>query len=79
MVQSELEEVVAALEEERAMDQSSYADCFRFSRNKIALRTFTGIALQMWQQLTGINFISYCAHMAISCLSSSTSLSRLSS
>ncbi|EIW53905.1 AmMst-1 [Trametes versicolor FP-101664 SS1] len=59
VVQSELEEIAAALEEEREMDQSSYADCFRFTRNKIALRTLTGIALQAWQQLTGINFISY--------------------
>lgn len=62
VVQSELEEIAAALEEEREMDQSSYADCFRFTRNKIALRTLTGIALQAWQQLTGINFISYCMY-----------------
>ncbi|KAH9856832.1 AmMst-1 [Lenzites betulinus] len=59
VVQNELRDIVAALEEEREINQSSYADCFRFTRNKIALRTLTGIALQAWQQLTGINFISY--------------------
>ncbi|KAI0628433.1 AmMst-1 [Trametes polyzona] len=58
-VQSELEDIVVALEAEREVDHGSYADCFRFTRNKIALRTLTGIALQAWQQLTGINFISY--------------------
>ncbi|KAI0628428.1 AmMst-1 [Trametes polyzona] len=56
---SEIEDIVAALNSEREMGQSSYIDCFRSSRNKIALRTFTGIALQAWQQLTGVNFISY--------------------
>lgn len=59
-VQSEIEEIVAALNSERGMGQSSYVDCFRSTRNKIALRTATGIALQAWQQLTGVNFISYC-------------------
>ncbi|OJT12164.1 hypothetical protein TRAPUB_11274 [Trametes pubescens] len=58
-VQSEIADIVAALESEREMGQSSYVDCFRSTRNKIALRTFTGIALQAWQQLTGVNFISY--------------------
>lgn len=59
-VQGEIADIVAALESEREMGQSSYVDCFRSTRNKIALRTFTGIALQAWQQLTGVNFISYC-------------------
>lgn len=59
-VQGEIADIVAALESEREIGQSSYVDCFRFTRNKIALRTFTGIALQAWQQLTGVNFISYC-------------------
>ncbi|KAH9856813.1 AmMst-1 [Lenzites betulinus] len=58
-VQREIEEIVAALNSERGMGQSSYVDCFRSTRNKIALRTATGIALQAWQQLTGVNFISY--------------------
>lgn len=59
-MQGEIADIVAALENEREMGQSSYVDCFRSTRNKIALRTFTGIALQAWQQLTGVNFISYC-------------------
>ncbi|KAI0359444.1 AmMst-1 [Trametes cingulata] len=59
VVQAELSDIVAALNEELEIGQSSYADCFRFTRNKIALRTLTGIALQAWQQFTGINFISY--------------------
>ncbi|KAI0364811.1 AmMst-1 [Pilatotrama ljubarskyi] len=58
-VQNEIADIVHALNEEREMGQSSYLDCFRSNRNKIALRTFTGIALQAWQQLTGVNFISY--------------------
>ncbi|KAH9888510.1 AmMst-1 [Cubamyces lactineus] len=59
MVQEELEEIIAALKEEREMGESSYLDCFRSRQNKISLRTFTGIAIQGWQQLTGINFIAY--------------------
>ena len=38
---------------------SGYLDCFRPSHNKILLRTLTGIFIQAWQQLTGINFIFY--------------------
>ncbi|KAI8978166.1 AmMst-1 [Trametes punicea] len=59
VVQSELEEIASALDAEREIGQNSYLDCFRSTHNKIALRTFTGIALQAWQQLTGVNFISY--------------------
>ncbi|KAI0359460.1 AmMst-1 [Trametes cingulata] len=59
VVKDEIADIVTALNEEREMGQSSYLDCFRSSRNKIALRTLTGIALQAWQQLTGVNFISY--------------------
>lgn len=60
-VLSEIEDIISALNSEREMGQSSYLDCFRSSkRNKIALRTISGIALQAWQQLTGVNFISYC-------------------
>lgn len=60
-VRSKRDDIVAALVEEREMGGSSYADCFRWNRNKTGLRTLTGIALQTWQQLTGIDFISYCA------------------
>jgi MFS transporter, SP family, sugar:H+ symporter len=34
-------------------------DCFRSSDNRILFRTLTGIFIQAWQQLTGINFIFY--------------------
>ncbi|PPQ64783.1 hypothetical protein CVT24_007869 [Panaeolus cyanescens] len=58
-VESELDEIRGNLEEEKQYGESSYADCFRFTKNKIALRTLTGIFIQAWQQLTGINFIFY--------------------
>ncbi|PPQ69775.1 hypothetical protein CVT25_009759 [Psilocybe cyanescens] len=58
-VESELEEIRQNYEEEKALGESTYADCFKFSKNKIALRTLSGIFIQAWQQLTGINFIFY--------------------
>ncbi|KAF8997723.1 MFS monosaccharide transporter [Cyathus striatus] len=58
-VELELDEIRANLEAERSLGESSYADCFKFTKNKIALRTLTGIFIQAWQQLTGINFIFY--------------------
>ncbi|TEB12284.1 AmMst-1 [Coprinellus micaceus] len=58
-VQGELAEVKENFEQELALGESSYADCFRWNENKIALRTLTGIFIQAWQQLTGINFIFY--------------------
>lgn len=36
------------LEAELALGGSSYMDCFRFSHNKIALRTWTGILIQAY-------------------------------
>ncbi|KAF9515075.1 hypothetical protein BS47DRAFT_1381619 [Hydnum rufescens UP504] len=48
-----------ALEAERALGSNSYIDCFRNTPNRNGLRTWTGILLQAWQQLTGINFIFY--------------------
>ncbi|GBE86466.1 Probable glucose transporter rco-3 [Sparassis crispa] len=58
-VQTELNEIRVNLDEEKELGESSYLDCFRFTHNKIALRTLTGIFIQAWQQLTGINFIFY--------------------
>ncbi|KAF9047167.1 MFS monosaccharide transporter, partial [Hymenopellis radicata] len=58
-VEADLQEIRDNLEEEKALGESSYLDCFRSSKNRIALRTWTGIAIQAWQQLTGINFIFY--------------------
>ncbi|KAL0955380.1 hypothetical protein HGRIS_001628 [Hohenbuehelia grisea] len=59
VVENELDDIRANLESERALGESSYADCFKQGHNKIALRTLTGIFIQAWQQLTGINFIFY--------------------
>ncbi|KAL0961554.1 hypothetical protein HGRIS_006493 [Hohenbuehelia grisea] len=59
IVEAELDDIRANLEAERALGESSYLDCFRSSNNKLALRTLTGIFIQAWQQLTGINFIFY--------------------
>ncbi|KAG6900322.1 hypothetical protein C0993_012519 [Termitomyces sp. T159_Od127] len=58
-VDVELEEIRANLQAELALGESSYIDCFRCTKNRIALRTLTGIFIQAWQQLTGINFIFY--------------------
>lgn len=59
-VEIELNDIRAALAEEQKLGESSYADCFKFTHNKICLRTLSGIFIQAWQQLTGINFIFYC-------------------
>jgi sugar porter (SP) family MFS transporter len=58
-VDAECTEITLALEEERAIGSGSYADCFKNTSLKNGLRTWTGIMLQGWQQLTGINFIFY--------------------
>ncbi|TFK33277.1 monosaccharide importer [Crucibulum laeve] len=58
-VEAECLEISAALEVERASGTATYIDCFRNNENKYGLRTWTGIMLQGWQQLTGINFIFY--------------------
>ena len=62
-IQTELDEIRAALKEEEELGESSYMDCFRFTHNKIFFRTMTGIFIQAWQQLTGINFIFYCTSL----------------
>jgi sugar porter (SP) family MFS transporter len=59
-IQQELADIRANLEEEKALGVSGYIDCFRPNEpNKILFRVTTGMALQAWQQLTGINFIFY--------------------
>ena len=58
-LQAELDEIRVAYQHEKELGESSYADCFRATDNKILLRTLTGIFIQAWQQLTGINFIFY--------------------
>lgn len=58
-VAAELNEIRANLRAEEELGESGYMDCFKFTHNKIFLRTMTGIWIQAWQQLTGINFIFY--------------------
>ena len=59
-VEAEAIEIQLALDSERALGANSYWDCFKPGTvNRNALRTWTGIWLQAWQQLTGINFIFY--------------------
>ncbi|KAJ7165593.1 monosaccharide importer [Mycena crocata] len=58
-VDAECTEITLALEEERAIGSGTYLDCFKNTELRNGLRTWTGIMLQGWQQLTGINFIFY--------------------
>ncbi|EPQ56379.1 MFS monosaccharide transporter [Gloeophyllum trabeum ATCC 11539] len=58
-VETELADIRANLKAEEQIGEHSYANCFRSGPNKITLCTWTGIILQAWQQLTGINFIFY--------------------
>ena len=58
-LQAELDEVRVSFQHEKELGESSYRDCFRATDNRILLRTLTGIFIQAWQQLTGINFIAY--------------------
>ncbi|PVF97964.1 putative monosaccharide transporter [Serendipita vermifera] len=58
-VQTELEDIKANLRMEEEVGENSYIDCFKMGPNKILFRTLTGIFLQAWQQLTGVNFIFY--------------------
>ncbi|KAJ9096824.1 hypothetical protein QFC21_005095 [Naganishia friedmannii] len=47
------------LEAEAAQGAASYKELFSRGPDRMWLRTFTGIAIQGFQQLTGINFIFY--------------------
>ena len=58
-VTAELDEIRLNLKHEEELGESSYLDCFRATDNRILFRTLTGIFIQAWQQLTGINFIFY--------------------
>lgn len=57
----ELVEIKATYDYETAVGSSSFLDCFISSkeRPKQRLRMFTGIAVQIFQQFSGINFIFY--------------------
>jgi MFS family permease len=54
-VKAEYEEIEANLRHEESIGQTSYLDCFRNGPGHNRLRVLTGIFLQAWQQLTGIN------------------------
>jgi len=58
-IQLELDDIRTNLEEEQRIGETGYLDCFRPGPNRLPLRTLTGIFIQAWQQLTGINFIFY--------------------
>jgi MFS family permease len=47
------------MKHEEALGSGSYLDCFRASENRLRFRVISGIFLQAFQQLTGINFIFY--------------------
>ena len=46
IIRAELKQIQDNLEAELALGQTSYLDCFKYSHNKIALRTVTGILIQ---------------------------------
>lgn len=58
-VEAEAVEISTALAVELEVGTSTYLDCFKNTENRNGFRTWTGILLQGWQQLTGINFIFY--------------------
>ncbi|KAF8187140.1 monosaccharide importer [Pholiota molesta] len=58
-VEDECAAVALGLKLEHEESTGTYFDCFQNNENRHGLRTWTGIFLQAWQQLTGINFIFY--------------------
>ncbi|KAF4312231.1 Sugar/inositol transporter [Botryosphaeria dothidea] len=60
-IQSELAELVANFRHEREHMQSGWIDCFRggWAPSGNFRRVMLGVFLQMFQQLTGVNFIFY--------------------
>ena len=58
-VKGEYDEIEANLRHEESLGQTSYIDCFRNGPGRNRLRVLTGIFLQAWQQLTGINVRSH--------------------
>ena len=59
LVRSELSDIQTNLDLELSHGSGTYLDCFKQGERKNLQRTLTGMALQAWQQLTGINFIFY--------------------
>lgn len=58
-VEEECLNISVALKYEQENASGSYLECFKSNDSRFALRTWTGIWIQAWQQLTGINFIFY--------------------
>jgi SP family sugar:H+ symporter-like MFS transporter len=58
-ITEELALISAALAAEAEIGKGSYMDCFRNGPDRMLLRTFTGMGIQAWQQLSGVNFIFY--------------------
>ncbi|KAL9940770.1 hypothetical protein V8E36_000258 [Tilletia maclaganii] len=58
VVQAEAYLIENNLQIELSVSADSYLDCFKTKRNYLG-RTLTGIFLQAWQQLTGVNFVFY--------------------
>lgn len=58
-VNDEFDEIYSTLQHERAAGGSSWADCFRMGENKALMRIGTGMLIQAFSQLSGINFIFY--------------------
>ncbi|PPQ77164.1 hypothetical protein CVT25_010792 [Psilocybe cyanescens] len=58
-VEAEALEIATALAVEQEASQGGYAACFKNNADRNGFRTWTGILMQGWQQLTGINFIFY--------------------
>ena len=70
---AELDETRVSFQREKELGKSYYLSCFRATDNKILLCTLTGIFIQAWQQLTGINFILYTVPCSSRILASVTS------
>jgi sugar porter (SP) family MFS transporter len=60
-IQAELAEIQANLEYELSINQAGWVDCFKggFNPSGNLYRVFVGTSLQMFQQLTGVNFVFY--------------------
>lgn len=55
----ELEDIKVNLMEEQKIGEAGWLDVLKSSHNKIRFRVLSGVGLQAWQQLSGINFIFY--------------------
>lgn len=54
-IETEMDEIKVAVEEDEKRGEARYVECLSM-KDRIALRTIIGIAVQIGQQVTGINF-----------------------